>query len=49
MKKYSLYLFDFDGTLFDTAESLKEIYKLTFAKYGVVPTKEDYVTSITLS
>lgn len=49
MKKYSLYLFDFDGTLFDTAESLKEIYKLTFAKYGVVPTKEDYVTFITLS
>lgn len=49
MKKYSLYLFDFDGTLFDTAESLKEIYKLTFAKYGVIPTKKDYVTFITLS
>lgn len=49
MKKYSLYLFDFDGTLFDTAESLKEIYKLTFAKYGIVPTKQDYITFITLS
>lgn len=49
MKKYSLYLFDFDGTLFNTAESLKEIYKMTFKKYGVVPTKEDYVTFITLS
>ncbi|MCQ2794868.1 MAG: HAD family hydrolase [Bacilli bacterium] len=49
MKKYSLYLFDFDGTLFDTIESLKEIYKLTFAKYGIVPTKEDYTTFITLS
>lgn len=49
MKKYSLYLFDFDGTLFDTIDSLKEIYKLTFAKYGIVPTKEDYTTFITLS
>ena len=49
MKKYSLYLFDFDGTLFDTADSLKEIYKMTFAKYGVVPTKKDYITFITLS
>ena len=49
MKKYSLYLFDFDGTLFNTAESLKEIYRRTFKKYGVVPTKEDYVTFITMS
>ena len=49
MKKYSLYLFDFDGTLFDTIDSLKEIYKLTFAKYGITPTKKDYTTFITLS
>lgn len=49
MKKYSLYLFDFDGTLFNTIDSLKEIYKMTFAKYGIVPTKEDYTIFITLS
>lgn len=49
MKKYSLYLFDFDGTLFNTTESLKEIYRLTFAKYNIVPKEEDYLTFITMS
>ena len=49
MKKYSLYLFDFDGTLFNTIESLKEIYRMTFAKYDIVPTKKDYTTFITMS
>ncbi len=49
MKKYSLYLFDFDGTLFDTINSLKETYRLTFKKYGINPSKEDYVTFISMS
>ncbi|MCQ2792502.1 MAG: HAD family hydrolase [Bacilli bacterium] len=49
MKRYSLYLLDFDGTLFDTIESLTEVYRLTFKKYGVVPTKKDYTTFISMS
>lgn len=49
MKKYSLYLFDFDGTLFNTTESLIEIYRKSFAVYGIVPKKEDYQTFITMS
>ena len=34
MKKYSLYLFDFDLTLFDTTDSLIEAYKQVLKKYG---------------
>lgn len=34
MKKYSLYLFDFDGTLFDTYEALKLIFKVAYKAVG---------------
>lgn len=34
MKKYSLYLFDFDLTLFDTRESLIEVYNKTLKKFN---------------
>ncbi|MCQ2794063.1 MAG: HAD family hydrolase [Bacilli bacterium] len=42
MKKYSLYLFDFDGTLFDTLDSLKEVYRLSLLKYGLIAKEEEY-------
>lgn len=35
MKKYKLYLFDFDGTLFDTSKALNMVFKVSFAKIGV--------------
>lgn len=44
MKKYDLYLFDFDGTLFDTLDSLIEIYKLGFLKYGIEIKEDEYET-----
>ena len=33
MKKYKLYLFDFDGTLFDSTESLIDAYQAVLDKY----------------
>lgn len=49
MKKYSLYLFDFDGTLFDTAEALKDCYDIVFKKYGVTPGENEYLDFIMIS
>lgn len=42
MKKYSLYLFDFDGTLFDTVDSLKESYKISLMKFGFETKDDEY-------
>ena len=41
MKKYDLYLFDFDGTLFDTLQSLVLVFKESFAAIGVEVKEED--------
>lgn len=41
MKKYKLYLFDFDQTLFLTLPSIIECYKKTFEKFGVKVNEED--------
>lgn len=41
MKKYDLYLFDFDGTLFDTFPSLYRIFKVAYESVGV-EFKEEY-------
>ena len=35
MKKYELYLFDFDGTLVDSLKSLIDVFVLSFRKIGV--------------
>ena len=35
MRRYTVYLFDFDGTTFDTRESLYYVYKDAFAAIGV--------------
>ena len=35
MKKYDLYLFDFDGTLVDSFDSLTDIFVLSFREVGV--------------
>lgn len=55
MKKYELYLFDFDGTLFDTFPALDYVFKASFKRVGIdvsddmipylsrVPLKESYV------
>lgn len=41
MKPYKCYLFDFDGTLFDTADSLFEVYYAGLAAVGQSCTKEE--------
>ena len=40
MKKFKLYLFDFDGTLFDTTEALKMVFKRSYEHEGVIITDE---------
>ena len=35
MKRYDLYLFDFDGTLVDSLDSLIDVFVLSFRKIGV--------------
>ena len=43
MKKYDLYLFDFDGTLVDSFDSLIDIFTLSFGKIGISVKAEDCV------
>ncbi len=40
MKQYEAYLLDFDGTLFNTYDSLVGVYQYSFAKIGEVCTPE---------
>ena len=40
MKNYDIYLFDFDGTTFDTKESLVPVFKSAFAAIGMDCTPE---------
>jgi len=51
MKTYSVYLFDFDGTLFDTLESLYPVYRYGFAAVGMSVTNAecDHFIHISLS
>lgn len=42
MKKYSLYLFDFDGTLFDTLDSIKSIYRDSVAHFNASLVEKDF-------
>lgn len=44
MRRYKGYIFDFDGTLFDTYESLISVYKKGFAAVGETCTEEDVKT-----
>lgn len=46
MDKYNLYLFDFDGTLFDTLPSSKYVFKKAYEKIGI-PLNEDDVLGFT--
>jgi len=41
MKKYKVYLFDFDNTLFDTLESSEYVFVEAFRKIGVSFNRED--------
>ncbi len=41
MKKYDLYLFDFDGTLFNTFDALEYVFTYSYGKIGVEFKKED--------
>jgi HAD superfamily hydrolase (TIGR01549 family) len=41
MKEYSAYLLDFDGTLFDTLDSLVGVYQTAFREIGRDCTKDD--------
>lgn len=43
MKKYKVYLFDFDGTLLDTLPALEHVFKVSYAHIGV-----EYDPSFTL-
>lgn len=49
MHKYSLYLFDFDGTLFDTLDSLKEAYRESLGKFGKTVEPYEYAYFLGLS
>ena len=40
MKKYKVYLFDFDGTLFDTSLALKMVFKESFKAVGITISDE---------
>ncbi|MBR0295154.1 MAG: HAD family hydrolase [Bacilli bacterium] len=44
MKKYKLYLFDFDGTLFNTYPALCMVYKMAFKAFGVEVSDEEVRT-----
>ena len=44
MKKYKLYLFDFDGTLFNTMPALSMVFKNTYKEYGIEITDEECIT-----
>lgn len=41
MKEYDVYLFDFDGTLFDTRLSLRAVWKAAFGAIGQTVTEEE--------
>ena len=41
MKKYKVYLFDFDGTLVDTFPALIYVFQESFAQYGIDVSKEE--------
>ena len=41
MKQYKVYLFDFDGTLFDTLPSSVYVFKEAFSKKGIELNEED--------
>ncbi|OPZ36330.1 MAG: Phosphoglycolate phosphatase [Tenericutes bacterium ADurb.BinA155] len=51
MKQYQVYLFDFDGTLFDTIQSLYPVYEYGFGAVGMNVTHAecDYFIHISLS
>lgn len=51
MRKYKLYLFDFDGTLFDTSRGLYYVFKEAFKVADVDIKKEDvtYLSRVPLS
>ena len=41
MEKYDIYLFDFDGTLFNTLPALKMVFKNSYKEYGVDVSDEE--------
>ena len=41
MEKYNLYLFDFDGTLFDTLPSSKYVFREAYKKIGIELNEDD--------
>ena len=43
MRKYKLYLFDFDGTLFNTMPALAMVFKNTYKEYGIEVSDEECV------
>jgi len=49
MKDYQAYLFDFDGTLFDTYESLTYVYHYAFEKIGYDCTREQVAVFMHMS
>ena len=49
MKNYDTYLFDFDGTLFDTAKSLGPVFRMGFQAIGMDCKDEDALTYMHMS
>ena len=45
MFRYKLIIFDFDGTLVDTREVIKESFQKTFQKFGTDPPNEKKITA----
>lgn len=44
MHKFQLYLFDFDGTLFDTLPSSKYVFKMAYKNIGININEEDILS-----
>ena len=44
MKQFQLYLFDFDGTLFDTLPSSKYVFKMAYQNIGISCNEEDVLS-----
>ena len=47
MKEYDIYLFDFDGTLFDSLESLYPTFRYAFEAIGITDVTDEEIESFT--
>ena len=46
MQEFKLYLFDFDGTLFDTLPSSKYVFLMAYKNIGISIKEEDVLATL---